>query len=90
MLEELAKLNTTQNLITELKSVELSTNMDSLTKLLQNHHGKFESDIKQVSFKQFAIMKQLKSLHIDPQLGKVAAESDRVLKKVDEFEEVRQ
>jgi hypothetical protein len=64
--------------------------MDSLTQLLQSHHIKFEAEIKQVSVKQLNIIKQLKGLHIDQQMGRIDSESERVLKRVTEFDEVRQ
>jgi hypothetical protein len=70
--------------------VELSLPVEPLAQLLQQHHEKFEANIRSVIKKQQGIIKQLKTVDIDPELGRIDADTGKLLKKVDEFDELRQ
>lgn len=90
LLEQIAQLPTPQNLLAEMKSTELSLHVESLTEVLKGHHESFEASIRRITKRQTAIIKQLKGIQVDPSLGKMDSDTARLLKKVEEFEEVRQ
>lgn len=66
-----------------MKGVELSIPVESMSRVLQNYHGKFEANIKNVSQKQQNIIKQLKTLELDESMGRPDGETNKIFKKME-------